>query len=221
MTGGPIDTVVFDLGGVLIDWNPRYLYRSLFDGDDAAMERFLADVCTPEWNHRQDEGRPWADAVAELVARWPEHRERIEAYDRRWPETLGGPIVENVALLAELRRTPRRLFALSNWSAEKFPVALARYEFLSWFDGILISGEVGVAKPDPAIFHHLVERFGIEPASTVFIDDHAANVETGAALGFAAIHYREPSTLRGDLRDLGLVGSAADDPAQSEGVDRS
>lgn len=205
MTAAPITTVVFDLGGVLIDWDPRYLYRTLFDGDDAALERFLAEVCTPEWNARQDAGRPWSEAVAELAARFPQQRDLIEAFHRRWPETLGGPIAENVAALAELRRTSVRLFALSNWSAETFPVARARYDFLGWFDGLVISGEEGVIKPDPRIFGRLIERFGVDPSVTLFIDDHATNVTAAASLGFATHLYRDPRSLREDLVARGLL----------------
>ena len=155
-----ISAVVFDLGGVLIDWNPRYLYRTLFD-DEVAMEEFLATVTTQEWNRAQDAGRPWAEAVEELASRHPEQRALIEAYWRRWPETLGDAIEPTVALLDELRSTGVRLYALSNWSGETFPLARPRYPFLEWFDGIVISGDERLAKPDPRIFDVLLERYGL------------------------------------------------------------
>ena len=199
----PPDTVVFDLGGVLIDWDPRHLYRGLFD-DDAAMEAFLAEVTTPEWNAAQDAGRPWAEAVAMLVERHPEQRELIEAFHHRWPETLGGAIEGTVAVLAQLRAAGVRLLALSNWSAETFPVARERFPFLGWFEGIVISGEVGAIKPDPRIFEHLVARYGLEPGSTVFIDDNAGNVDAATRLGFLALRFADPGALREDLRRLGL-----------------
>lgn len=196
--------VVFDLGGVLIDWNPRRLYRPLFDGDEPAMERFLTDVCSPEWNLAQDGGRSWRDAVDRLVAKFPDHRDLIVAYDTRWTEMLGGPIEGTVAVLDDLRRSGVRIAALSNWSAEKFPIARARYPFLGWFETIVISGEVGICKPDPRIYEHLLERTGFRAGSTAFIDDSAANVAAAAALGMAGLLFQDPETLRADLRDLGL-----------------
>jgi 2-haloacid dehalogenase len=199
-----VTAVVFDLGGVLIDWDPRYLYRTLFD-DEAEMESFLATVTTPEWNLAQDAGRSWAEAVEELAARHPEHRERIEAYWHRWPETLGEAIEPTVAVLAELRERAVRLLALSNWSAETFPLARPRYPFLEWFDGIVISGQERLVKPDPRLFGVLVERHGIEPSTTVFVDDQPRNVEAAAALGFRALRFVDAASLREDLQRLGLL----------------
>jgi 2-haloacid dehalogenase len=197
-------TVVFDLGGVLIDWDPRYLYRQLFDDPDE-MESFLAEVTTAEWNAHQDAGRPWAEAIELLIAEHPERRELIEAFHRRWPEMLAGEIQGTVDVLAELRAAGIRLVALSNWSEELFPVARERFDFLAWFEGILISGEVGVNKPDRQIFEYLVERFGIEPATALFIDDSLANVATATALGFRAIQFTDAAALRLELVRLGLL----------------
>ena len=204
-----ITTVTFDLGGVLIDWDPRYLYRTLFD-DEAEMEAFLAEVTTPAWNAEQDAGRPWVDAVDTLAAEVPEHRPLIEAYHRRWAETLGDAIQGTVEVLAELRDAGVRLVALSNWSAETFPVALERYPFLGWFEGIVISGEVGAAKPDERIFRALIERHGIEPAETVFVDDTVANVEAADELGFVGLRFHDPDRLRTDLEGLGVLGPVDD-----------
>jgi 2-haloacid dehalogenase len=197
-------TVVFDLGGVLIDWDPRYLYRKLFDDPDE-MESFLAEVTTAEWNAHQDAGRPWTEAIELLVAEHPERRELIEAFHRRWPEMLAGEIQGTVDVLAELRAAGLRLLALSNWSAELFPIARERFDFLAWFEGILISGEVGVNKPDRKIFEHLVERFGIEPATALFIDDSSVNAASAATLGFRAIHFTDAAALRLELVRLGLL----------------
>lgn len=204
-----IDAVVFDLGGVLIDWNPRYLYRQLFDGDEAAMEKFLSEVTTQDWNAEQDAGRSWREAVDTLVAIHPDWRDLIVAYDERWPEMLAGPIEETVEILADLRREDVRLVALSNWSAEKFPIARQRYEFLGWFEAIVVSGDVGVAKPDPRIFRHLLERTGLAAASTVFVDDSPANVAVATEQGMTALLFRDPGTLRANLRDLGLLPVSA------------
>ena len=196
--------VVFDLGGVLIDWNPRYLYRQLFD-DDAAMEAFLADVVTADWNGQQDAGRTWADAVDTLSAEHPEHAELIAAYWHRWLETLGDAIAPTVTILAELRTTGVRLLALSNWSAETFPLARPRYPFLEWFEGIVVSGELGIAKPDPRIFRYLLEHHDLAPATTVFIDDSEANVRAAAALGMNGIRFVDARSLRRELVGLGLL----------------
>jgi len=203
--GGPaVSAVVFDLGGVLIDWDPRYLYRSLFGGDEAAMERFLATVCTPEWNRGQDAGRPWSEAIASLVAEHPEHADLIRAFWDRWPETLGDAIDPTVDVLAELRAAGIPLYALSNWSAETFPIARPRYPFLDWFDGIVISGEVGAAKPDPRIYQALVERHGLDPASLAFVDDVPANVAAAESLGMRGLTFTSAAALRQDLAALGL-----------------
>jgi len=199
-----ITAVVFDLGGVLIDWDPRYLYRSLFD-DEAEMEHFLATVTTPEWNRAQDAGRPWAEAVEELAQRHPERRELIAAYWERWHETLGDAIGPTVEVLSELHGAGVRLFALTNWSGETFPVARPRFPFLEWFEGIVVSGDERLIKPDPRIFGVLLERYGLEPATTLFIDDHQANVDAAAELGFKAIRFVRADALRVDLRRFGLL----------------
>jgi 2-haloacid dehalogenase len=199
-----ISAVVFDLGGVLIDWDPRYLYRTLFD-DEAAMEEFLATVTTQQWNHAQDAGRPWAEAIEELAEQHPGKRDLIEAYWRRWPETLGDAIEPTVAILHDLRSTGVRLYVLSNWSGETFPIARPRYPFLEWFDGIVISGDERLAKPDPRIFKILLERYGLSAAETLFIDDYAPNVEAAAALGFIAVRFTDAPSLRTDLARLGLL----------------
>ena len=211
-----LSAVVFDLGGVLIDWNPRYLYRTLFD-DDADMERFLAEVTTQEWNAEQDAGRSWQEAVELLVARHPDWRDQIVAYDERWAETLGGPIEGTVEVLADLRRAGVRLAALTNWSAEKFPIARERYEFLGWFETIVVSGEVGMAKPDPRIFEHLLEQTGFAAEATLYIDDVAANVAVAAELGMTALPFTDPPTLRSDLRRLGFVIDAELDRGAAPG----
>jgi 2-haloacid dehalogenase len=200
-------TVVFDLGGVLINWDPRHLYRQLFQDPDE-MESFLSEVTTAEWNAHQDAGRPWAEAVEVLAAEHPDRRDLIEAFRLRWPEMLAGEIPGTVDVLADLRATGVRLLALSNWSAEMFPVARDRFDFLAWFEGIVISGEVGVNKPDRRIFEHLLERFDLEPAAAVFIDDSTANLATATALGFRAIHFIDAATLRHDLVQLRLLEEA-------------
>lgn len=201
------DTVVFDLGGVLVDWNPRYLYRQLFNGDDASMERFLAEVCTQDWNEQQDAGRAWEHAITEATARHPHHAQMIRAYHDRWEEMLAGSFPEVVAILDELRGTDIRLFALTNWSQHTFPRAIDRFGFLQWFEDIIVSGREGIIKPDPAIFGLLTTRFGVTPARAVFIDDSRKNVDAAARLGFRAIHFQNASQLRTELVGLELLPS--------------
>jgi len=196
---------VFDLGGVLIDWNPRHLYRKLFAGDDTAMEHFLATVCTTEWNQRQDAGRPFADAVRELLPAHADKVHLIEAFGHRFDEMIAGPIESSVNVLAELKARGVPLYALSNWSAETFPPQRARFAFLDWFDGIVVSGSEGVIKPDPRIFRILCERYRIAPDSAVFIDDVAANAEAASALGIHGIHFRSADELRRELVLVGLL----------------
>jgi 2-haloacid dehalogenase len=205
-TGGPLSTVVFDLGGVLIEWDPRRVYRTLFD-DDAEMEHFLATVCTPAWNLEQDRGRPVAVATAELTAQYPEHGELIEAYYGRWEEMLGDLIWDTVDIVDELRAGGVRLLALTNWSHEEFPVARPRMSFLDHFDGVLVSGEVKLIKPDPAIFELLSERHQVDPAIAVFVDDSPANVATAARLGFDALQFTSSAQLRADLVARGLIAA--------------
>ena len=195
--------VVFDLGAVLIDWDPRHLYRSLID-DEEAMEAFLRDVASPEWNARQDASRSWDEAIASLVREHPAQRDLIVAYRERWVEMLGGAIEPVVEILAELRAAGVPLFALSNWAADTFPYALERYPFLQWFDGLVISGRIGIAKPDPRAFTHLLETHGLTAGETVFIDDSERNVEAARRLGFLAVRYTDADRLRIDLRALGL-----------------
>lgn len=197
--------VVFDLGGVLIDWNPRYLYRKLFAGDEAAMEDFLATVCTHAWNRCQDAGRSFADGARLLKAQYPDKAELIDAYHARFDEMLSGPIAGSVDILAELRDRGTPLYGLTNWSAETYAPARDRFAFLSWFRGILVSGEVKVIKPDPRIFELLVERFAIDLHDAIYIDDVEANVAAARPFGIHAIHFTTPAELRRELIKLGLL----------------
>jgi len=200
---GPYRAVVFDVGAVLIDWDPRHLYRRLFD-DEAAMERFLAEVCTPEWNSRLDAGRPFAEAVEELAERHPDQADLIRAYRERWVEMLGGEIEGTVSIVRELRAAGVPVYALSNWSAETYPLTQPLYPFLDELDGIFISGEAGVGKPDPTIFRLFLERFGLEPGRIVFIDDSPNNVATARTLGIEAIRFEDAGQTRRDLVRLGF-----------------
>jgi len=199
-----IRNIVFDLGGVLIDWNPRYLYRQL-GGDEEQIEWFLTHVCHSEWNEQQDAGRTFAEAIADRLAHFPEHEAWIRAYYDRWQDMLGGPIDGTVEILSELKENGRPLFALTNWSAESFPVAREMYPFLNWFDGIVVSGELKMIKPDPKIYLHLLEVHNIRAEESVFIDDRLPNVEGARAVGFTGIQFHSPEQLRAELEHLGVL----------------
>ena len=195
--------VVFDLGGVLIDWNPRHLYRKLFD-DESAMEDFLARICTPAWNLGMDAGRPFAEGIAGLVARHPGQAPLIEAYHARWGEMVTGAIEGSVRHLEALTADGREVFALTNWSAETFRPTRARFPFLDLFAHILVSGDVGLVKPDPAIYRLLLARIGRPAEACLFIDDSAANVAAAVGLGFDAIRFESPEQLGHALARRGL-----------------
>jgi 2-haloacid dehalogenase len=196
--------VVFDIGNVLLRWDPRNLFRKLFADDAAGMEWFLAHVCDSAWNLEQDRGRSFAAAVTERVAEFPEWEAQIRAYDERWPETLDGVIEPNLALLRRLRAAQVPCYAITNYSREKFALTRTLHPFLDEFDGIVVSGEVGLVKPDPRIFHLLLERHGLAAEACVFIDDSAINVAGAEAIGMRAIHFTEGDDLAAALRGLGL-----------------
>ena len=202
--------IVFDLGGVLIDWNPRHLYRKLFQ-DETQMEWFLAEVCDPAWNLEQDRGRTFADAIEEAALRHPDQRAMIEAYHRRWEEMIAGEIEGSVAVLEELAAAGYELHALTNWSAETFPIGRARFAFLERFGTILVSGEERLVKPDERIYQLLLERIAHPAQRCVYIDDSDPNVAAAAALGFDAIRFTAPPQLRAALVERGLLA----DPEQA------
>lgn len=196
--------IVFDLGGVLIDWDPRHMYRTVFD-DEAEMEWFLTEIATLEWNSRHDAGRKWEDGVALLSAQYPKHAGLIAAYWERWDEMLLGPITGTVEILAQLKEEGRALYALTNWSSQTFPIARERYEFLDWFEDIVVSGEEKVIKPDPRIYQILLERIERKAEDCVFIDDGTRNVVAARELGLDAIHFESPQQLRRQLTQRGLL----------------
>ncbi|MEL7530205.1 MAG: HAD family phosphatase [Bacteroidota bacterium] len=197
-----IDTIIFDLGGVLIDWNPRYMYRKIFD-DEQEMEDFLANVTTHDWNELQDGGRSLAEATETLVKEQPKWEKEIRAFYGRWEEMLGGPIFGTVELLDTLVRSKRyRMLALTNWSAETFPVAQERYDFLGWFEGILVSGAENLKKPDVKIYQLMIERYQLDPSKTLFIDDSERNLKGASRVGLNTIHFQSPMQLRERLADV-------------------
>lgn len=200
-----IRAIIFDLGGVLIGWDPRLLYRKLF-ADDASVDAFFHEIDFHAWNLEQDRGRTFEEGVAELTARFPHYAEYIRAYDERYPETVSGAMQPTVEILSELKQAGYPLYALSNWSAEKFEYARAQFEFLNWFDVIVVSAHVKLVKPDPRIFELLLERTGRRADECVFIDDNAANVRVARGLGFHGIRFENAAQLLVALKKLGVQG---------------
>jgi 2-haloacid dehalogenase len=198
-----IQNLLFDLGNVLIRWDPRNHYRDRF-ATEAEMEAFLAEVAPGSWNHEMDMGKPFDQAIAERAVLYPDHAELLSEWKSQWERMLGGAIDESVELLGSLRAGGYRVAALSNWSAETYPVARARFPFLDWFEDVVISGVEGIAKPDPRIFERVLERTGFEASRTVFIDDNLPNIEAASALGFRTVHFASPAQCREELRALGV-----------------
>lgn len=200
-----INTIIFDFGGVLIDWNPRYLFRKIYDTEEE-IDYFLEHICDMDWNEQQDAGRPLALATASKISEHPSHSEPIQAYYSRWQEMLGGPIESAVDILKELTdKNNVRLFGLTNWSNETFPIAKERYPFLNWFDGIVVSGKEKVRKPFPEIYKTLISRYNIDPKKAVFIDDNIRNLKGAEPFGIRCIHYESGEQLRTDLEKLDLL----------------
>ncbi len=200
-----IDTVIFDLGAVLIDWNPRYLYRKIFKTEEE-ISWFLENICTSEWNDQQDAGRSFREATEELIAKHPDWEIAVRAWYDRWHETIQGPVHETVEILKRIKESKKyRLYALTNWSEETFPWALNNFEFLHWFEGIVVSGVEKIRKPQPEFFQILFNRYEVDPRLSLFIDDNAKNVEAGKKLGLTTIHYQSPSQLHKELDRLGIL----------------
>jgi 2-haloacid dehalogenase len=196
--------IVFDFGGVLFDWDPRYVYLQRFNGDRQAVDRFLEEIQFDLWNLRQDQGRPFAEAVEEHCARFPQYCDLIRAYDDHWELSIRGPVSGTVEILKSIWRAGYPLHALSNWSVEKFALIRPRYAFLDWFETILISGSVGIAKPDPQIFRLLFERIERAAEECLLIDDSLRNVETAQQLGCQTIHFKSPTQLKMELARMGI-----------------
>ena len=201
---GEVDAVVFDIGGVLVDWNPRHLYRQLFD-DESEMEWFLSEICSLEWHVAHDLGHDIEKSCAELATLHPDHADLIRAWAERSEDMVSGPIPGTVEILRRLKNAGVPVYALSNMERETFPLRVERFDFLSWFDGYVISGLEGVVKPDPRIFHLLIERFGLEPSRTLFIDDSPVNVDAAIVAGLRAVQFVSPSELLDQLMRSGLA----------------
>jgi len=197
-------TIIFDLGGVLIDWNPEYVFREVIPNVER-RKYFFENICTHDWNVEQDAGRPISVATQLLVDQHPEWEPEIRTYYDRWEDMLGGPIPETVELLRELRdRGEHRLLALTNWSGETFPIALARYDFLHWFEGIVVSGDEKTRKPFPGIYQTLLSRYKVEPAQAIFIDDGPKNIQGAENVGIRGLQFQDAGALRKTFMDWGV-----------------
>jgi 2-haloacid dehalogenase len=194
-----LHTIIYDLGGVLIDWNPLYVFENYFDKKED-LHFFFANICTSEWNEEQDGGRTIEEANRLLIAQYPDWEKPIRDYYGRWTEMIKGSVQDSVDLLANVKSSGYyKLYALTNWSAETFPLAKQRFEFLSWFDGILVSGEEKTRKPFDDFYLKLINQYAIDRESTVFIDDNLRNIEAARKLGIPSIHFTDAISLRSEL----------------------
>ncbi len=200
-----INTIIFDLGAVLIDWNPHHLYRKLIT-DDEQRQHFLDNICTSDWNEEQDAGRSLKEGTELLVAKHPEHEENIRAFYSRWDEMLAGPIQGTVDVFKALKESGKyKIYALSNWSAETFEIAQQKFEFLNWFDGLVVSGLEKIRKPDPAFYQLLLDRYQVKPDEALFIDDNYRNILAAEALGIQSIHFTSAEELKSALKKLSVL----------------
>jgi 2-haloacid dehalogenase len=200
-----IQAILFDFGNVLLEWNPRHVYRRYFPGNEEAMEQFLHEVNFMDWNAQQDKGRPFAEGVALLSQQFPQYSNLIQAYHDNWKDSIGDYFEGTVAIMERLKDAGYRLYGLSNWSAETFPYAREKYHFFDLLDDILISGEVGMIKPEPEIFQLLLSRIGRPANECLFIDDSQANVEQAQKMGFSTIRFESPEQLEAELQKLELL----------------
>lgn len=201
----PIKAIIFDFGGVLLDWNPRYLYQSYFPGQPQAMEDFLTEIDFYNWNAQQDKGRTFAEGITKLSAQFPQHTQLIQAYFDHWEDSISGPITGTIEIMQMLKLKDYPLFGLSNWSSETYPRIREKHSFFDWFDDIILSGDVGLNKPHPAIFNLLLTKIGYAAPECILIDDSQLNVDAARKLGFATVQFTSPEQLSTELQRLNLL----------------
>lgn len=200
-----ITTIIFDLGGVLIDWNPNHLYSKLI-ADEEQRQHFLTHICSPDWNEEQDAGRPLSEGTQLLVNQFPEHEDNIRAFYDRWEEMLGGPIEGTVETFRQLKESGRyKIYALTNWSAETYDIALKQCPFLSWFDGIVMSGIEKTRKPYPKFYQILLDRYEVKPQECLFIDDNYRNILAAEKMGIQSVHFISSEELIQALNKLEVL----------------
>ena len=201
-----INTIIFDLGGVLIDWNTRYVFDHDYFDTIKKRDHFLENICTDAWNENQDAGYPVAKATEEKIALFPEWEKAIRDYYGRWKEMLRGPIDETVDVFRKLKQNPKlKIYALTNWSAETFPIALEKFDFLQWFDGLVVSGVEKMRKPFPEFYQLLLNRYNVKPGEALLIDDNLRNVKAGKLMGIQGLHYKNAIELRDQLINFQLI----------------
>ncbi len=201
-----IKNIIFDLGGVLIDWNPEYVYLKVFNNDRGKMNWFFDNICTFDWNENQDAGYPLKKATEERIKLFPQYENLIKIYYGRWEEMLGGPINKSVDILEKVyKKNNHNIYALTNWSAETFPIALKKFNFLKWFDGIVVSGEEKIRKPFKKIYQITMNRFNINPNETIFIDDNLRNIKAARKLNIKGIHFQNPEKLELKFKKLEII----------------
>jgi 2-haloacid dehalogenase len=199
-----IKSVIFDFGGVLIDWNPYHLYRKVLP-NDTEIERLLQDIHFREWNYSFDQGYPLARGISEMCRQYPEHADLIHLYDERWLETLGSTFDANIALVEAVKAAGTHVYGLSNWSDEKFSLARPRFKFFDLFEDIVVSGTVKIAKPDPRIYLLLLQRNHLKAEECIYVDDSEDNIRTGRQLGLHCIHYQSNQILCQELKAYGML----------------
>jgi 2-haloacid dehalogenase len=200
-----IHAIIFDFGGVLLDWDPRYLYRRFFPDQPKAMDQFLFEINFYEWNAQQDKGRTFAEGIAELSLQFPQHAHLIQTYFDYWEESIRGPISGSIEILQGLKQKGYPLYGLSNWSAETYPRARVKYPFFELFDEVILSGAVKLNKPDPAIFKLLLDKVGHTASECILIDDSEHNINAAKKLGFVTIHFTSPQQLQTELQRMSLL----------------
>lgn len=205
MTSVNIKAIIFDYGNVLLDWNPRYVYSRYFPDDPERIEIFLREINFMEWNAHQDRGRPFEEGVAILSEQFPQHADLIRAYHENWTDSVGEPLAGTVEILNQLKLAGYPLYGFSNWSAETFPYARAKYNFFDLFDDMVISGAVGFVKPEPEIYHIMLDKIGRPAQECLFIDDSLPNIQQANKIGFATIHFQSPAQLEEELKQRGLL----------------
>ena len=205
MTNLKITTIIFDFGNVLIEWNPRYVYQNYFPNDPEGMENFLNEVDFMGWNSHQDKGRTFKEGVADLSTQFPHYSYLIQAYHDNWKDSIGVAYWDTVEIMKQLKQKGYPLYGLSNWSAETFPYARAKYDFFELLDDMVISGYVGHVKPEPEIYHVLLEKVGKPAQECLFIDDSLANIQQAQRIGFQTIHFQSAEQLADELRSMNLL----------------
>ncbi|HXQ38493.1 MAG TPA: HAD family phosphatase [Anaerolineales bacterium] len=205
MTSSTIKAIIFDYGNVLLEWNPKLVYQRYFPDDPEGMEKFLHEINFMEWNAHQDRGRPFAEGVEILSTQFPQYAELIRAYHEHWPDSIGEAVTGTIELLKQLKQAGYPLYGFSNWSAETFPLARAKYDFFDLFDDMVISGAVGFAKPEPEIYQIMLDKIGRPAQECLFIDDSLPNILQANKIGFQTIHFQSPTQLEEELKQLQLI----------------